>query len=447
MTLIRGISGLRGIVGKGLDDNVISKHVTAFSKLQKSGSILLARDSRTHGDSFLNLAHNTLKLSKREILNYGVIPTPTAQFIIEKNNLAGGIVITASHNPTEWNGLKFIDSNGCFLNGEQNNKLFNLADKLPLIDIKNNTNHPIKRGYKEHIDHTLNLSIIDLKTIKNRNFSVVVDAVNGAAAFALPDMLEALGCNVHRLFCEPTGVFERGAEPLANNLNKLSNAVQLYGADLGVATDPDGDRLAIVDEKGVPISEEYTLVICADGFFNTTKFTEPIVTNLSSTLALDKIAKNHGSYVCRSEVGEINVVNKMKELRASFGGEGNGGVILPESHYGRDSLVAATLILNRMAQTSESISKIFNSMPQYSMIKDKVSLGSIEPQNAINKIESKFPHLEKNKLDGLKLIWENSWCHIRKSNTEPIIRIYVEAPSNNEALKIMEKIKSCINEV
>ena len=257
-------------------------------------------------------------------------------------------------------------------------------------------------------------------------------------------MLEALGCTVHRLFCEPNGDFKRGAEPLAKNLIKLSEAVKLNGADLGIATDPDGDRLAIVDEKGSPISEEYTLVICADGFFTTTKSNGPLVTNLSSTLALDKIAEKHGSYVARSAVGEINVVNKMKEIGAKLGGEGNGGVILPESHYGRDSLVASTMLLNRMAQTSNTLSNIFRSMPQFFMLKDKINLGTIKPQQALDKIESKFKDTEKNKIDGLKLIWENSWAHIRKSNTEPIIRIYVEASNNNDALKLMNQIKGIL---
>ena len=444
MDLIRGISGIRGIVNTSLNEDVIAKHVNAFSKLQNPGALLIARDSRSHGKSFLNLSHNILKLSERKIFNYGIIPTPTAQFLIEKNNLAGGIVITASHNPTEWNGMKFIDSDGCFLNADKNNELFKIADKNSFLKTNNTKNHPIDKGYKDHINHTLNLSIINLKSIQDRNFSVVVDAVNGAASCALPEMLEALGCTVHRLFCEPNGDFKRGAEPLSKNLIKLSEAVKLNGADLGIATDPDGDRLAIVDEKGSPISEEYTLVICADGFFTTTKSNDPLVTNLSSTLALDKIAEKHGSYVVRSAVGEINVVNKMKEIGAKLGGEGNGGVILPESHYGRDSLVASTMLLNRMAQTSNTLSNIFRSMPQFFMLKDKIDLGTIKPQQALDKIESKFKDTEKNKIDGLKLIWENSWAHIRKSNTEPIIRIYVEASNNNDALKLMNQIKGIL---
>ena len=445
MDLIRGISGIRGIVNDNFDDSVIYRHVQAFSKLQKPGEFLIARDSRSHGESFLNLAHNTLKKSHRKISNYGIIPTPTAQFLIEKNKLAGGIVITASHNPNEWNGLKFIDSDGCSLNKQKNVDLFNLADKTPLIPIEESINHPISKGYNSHILHTLNLSIINLEAIKNKSYSVVVDAVNGAASEALPEMLEALGCNVFRLFCDPNGIFPRGAEPLAKNLNDLTKAVKLNRADIGIATDPDGDRLAIVDEKGNPLSEEYTLAICADGFFAKTKSTKPLVTNLSSTLALDKVAEKHGSHVIRSAVGEINVVNKMKEHSVEIGGEGNGGVILPESHYGRDSLIAATMLLNRMAQGSEPLSFIFQSMPQYIMIKDKIELQSLDPQNAINKIEKQFKDAKHDKLDGLKLTWKNSWVHIRKSNTEPIIRIYAEAPTNDEAAKLVENIKKTLN--
>jgi len=283
-----------------------------------------------------------------------------------------------------------------------------------------------------------------VKAIKNRSFSVVLDAVNGAASLALPEMVEALGCKVHRLFCEPNGDFPRGPEPLAVNLKNLGEAVQLHNADVGFATDPDGDRLAVVDENGLPLSEEYTLAICADGFYNTTNSSKPLVTNLSSTLALDRVAEKYGCSVIRSAVGEINVVNKMKEVNAELGGEGNGGVILPESHYGRDSLVAATMFLNRMAHDTQKVSEIFKSMPQYVMVKDKIGLGSVDSQSALEKIEAEFTDAKSDKTDGLKLSWENSWVHIRKSNTEPIIRIYAEAPTQSEVKELVAKLKSIL---
>ena len=444
MELIRGISGIRGIVGDTLTESTVTRHLQAFPELQGKGDILLARDSRSHGESFIEAGCTALIKCGRNAVNYGIIPTPTAQFLVEKNKMAGGVVITASHNPTQWNGLKFIDSDGCFINAEKNNRLFEIADSISPSHKNSGSIKKIENGYQPHIEHTLNLSIIDVKAIKNRSFSVVLDAVNGAASLALPEMVEALGCKVHRLFCEPNGDFPRGPEPLAVNLKNLGEAVQLHNADVGFATDPDGDRLGVVDENGLPLSEEYTLTICADGFYNTTNSSKPLVTNLSSTLALDRVAEKYGCSVIRSAVGEINVVNKMKEVNAELGGEGNGGVILPESHYGRDSLVAATMFLNRMAHDTQKVSEIFKSMPQYVMVKDKIGLGSVDSQSALEKIEAEFTDAKSDKTDGLKLSWDNSWVHIRKSNTEPIIRIYAEAPTQSEVKELVVKVKSIL---
>ncbi len=444
MELIRGISGIRGIVGDTLTESTVTRHIQAFSELQGVGDILLARDSRTHGDLLINSGCIALSQCGRNAVHHGIIPTPTAQFLVEKNGMAGGVVITASHNPTEWNGLKFIDANGCFLNDEKNAQLFNLADTLTPPLKKLGTITKIENGYQPHIEHTLNLSIIDVVAIKSRSFSVVVDAVNGAGSLALPAMVEALGCKVHRLYCEPNGEFPRGPEPLSHNLKRLGEAVVSHKADAGFATDPDGDRLAVIDENGLPLGEEYTLAICADGFFNTTNSCKPLVTNLSSTLALDRIAEKYGCSVIRSAVGEINVVNKMKEVNAELGGEGNGGVILSESHYGRDSLVAAAMFLNRMAQDTRKVNEIFKSMPQFVMVKDKIRLGSVDSQSILDKMEQNFPDAKSDKTDGLKLSWENSWVHIRKSNTEPIIRIYAEAPTQSEVIELVAKVKSIL---
>ncbi len=444
MELIRGISGIRGIVGDNLTESTVFRHIHAFSEFLGEGDILIARDSRSHGDLLLNAGCNALSQCGRTAVNYGIIPTPTAQFLVEKNKMAGGIVITASHNPTEWNGLKFIDSDGCFLDGTKNKRLFEIADADIHSPIKSGTITKIIDGCTPHINHTLKLSVINTRDIASRNFTIVVDAVNGAASMALPTMMEALGCKVHRLYCEPNGEFPRGPEPLSHNLKKLGEAVIKYNADAGFATDPDGDRLAVVDENGQPLNEEYTLTVCADGFFNSTGSTKPLVTNLSSTMALDKVAENHSSTVIRSAVGEINVVSKMKEVGAELGGEGNGGVILPESHYGRDSLVGAALFLNRMAQGSQTVSEIFHSMPQYVMIKDKIELGSIDPQTALEKIEAEFTDAKADKTDGLKLSWENSWLHVRKSNTEPIIRLYAEAKDRDGVNKLIYRVKSLL---
>lgn len=444
MDLIRGISGIRGIVNETLTDPMIASHTQAFSALQNSGEILLARDSRAHGASFSHTAAEALTGCGRDVINYGIIPTPTAQFLVEKNNMAGGIVVTASHNPTQWNGLKFIDANGCFLDNEQNRELFEIADSKPVQNLKTGLVRTIENGYLHHVGHTRDLTVIDGEAIEKRNFTIVVDAVNGAASKALPTMVEALGCTVHRLFCEPDGKFPRGAEPLYHNLKDLGDAVRNHNADAGFATDPDGDRLAVVDENGHPLSEEYTLTICADGFFNTTGSIKPLVTNLSTTMALDKVAERYGSKVIRSAVGEINVVNKMKEVGAVLGGEGNGGVILPESHYGRDSLVGAVMFLNRMAQGIQTVSEIFQTMPQYVMVKDKIELESVDPQTALEKIEAAYTDADSDKTDGLKLCWDNSWVHIRKSNTEPIIRIYAEAETKESVKRLAEGVKQIV---
>ena len=444
MKLIRGISGIRGIVGQTLTESVVINHIRAFSKIQESGTILVARDSRSHGGNLIDVCCRTLQKCGRDIQNFDIIPTPTAQFVIEKNDLAGGIVITASHNPEEWNGLKFIDSDGCFLNSNKNLDLFNIADNISGPYEKDGNITMMKSGYLPHIEHTKNLSVIDILSIKNRNFTVVVDAVNGAASLALPKMMESLGCKVYSLNCKPDGYFPRGTEPIPDHLIKLSEIVVQKNADVGFATDPDGDRLAVVDENGYALGEEYTLTICADGLLKSTGSNLPIVTNLSTTISLDRIAENYGNLVIRTAVGEINVVEQMKECNALLGGEGNGGIILSESHYGRDSLVGATLFLNRMAQDHQTVSQIFESMPQFIMLKDKIELGSLDAQSAFEKIQTIFSDAETNTMDGLKLTWENSWVHIRKSNTESIIRIYAEAPTNAEVKILINRVKSVL---
>ena len=405
----------------------------------------MARDSRSHCAELIEAACIALATSGRDVINCDIIPTPTAQFLVEKNGYSGGIVITASHNPTEWNGMKFIDDDGCFLDALKNSRLFNLADEAESLEEGAvGTITEDQSGIKLHVTHTTQLSVVDIESIKNRQFKVVVDAVNGGAAVALPQMLDALGCEVIPINCTPNGKFPRGAEPLPHNLKQLGEAVKKHGAHVGFATDPDGDRLAVVDELGNPLGEEYTLTICADGILSTHDVATPLVTNLSTTMALDKVCEKYSNTVERSSVGEINVVNLMKEKNSVLGGEGNGGVILPESHYGRDSLVGASLFLNRMSQTDDSVSKIFASMPQFFMVKDKIELGDINPNKALYIISETFKDCEHNTMDGLKLIWDDSWAHIRKSNTEPIIRIYAEATSIEAAKKLVTNIKRCI---
>tara|TARA_S200000501_G_C20807754_1_gene736983 strand:+ start:33 stop:1361 length:1329 start_codon:yes stop_codon:yes gene_type:complete len=442
MELIKSISGIRGIVNQTLNKTTVNTYSNIFTSLQPDGDILLARDSRPHGKELYNSIADTLTLMGRNVIDCGIIPTPTAQFIIKEKKLSGGIVVTASHNPIEWNGLKFLDSDGCFLNADKMKELLygtpkeNTLNKAKVIESKN--------SYKDHIDNVLNLNCIDIKRIKSKKFKVVVDTVNGAAYKALPEILEKLNCNVIKIYCNNDGTFPRGTEPIPSNLNDLSNAVIKNNADIGFATDPDADRLAIVDNHGNAIGEESTLVLALEAYLKYYNDSQKIVTNLSSSMAVDVIAHRYNSTVERSSVGEINVVEKMKELSSSIGGEGNGGVILKESHLGRDSLVASILILNHLAQSNLSIDKIVGNIPVYEMIKDKIALKNDIDFEYVKRIfkNEKVTFIE---FDGLKIIWESKWIHIRKSNTEPIIRIISEAKDYDEAKALINLLKDNIS--
>ena len=443
MELIKSISGIRGIVGETLNKTVVNSYSNIFSSIQPVGDILLARDTRPHGKKLYESVLKTLTRTGRNVVDCGIIPTPTAQFIIKEKELSGGIVITASHNPVEWNGLKFLDNDGCFLNA---NKMEKLLSENPKPINLNKSGYIIesKSAYQNHIQNILELNCIDIDKIRNKKFKVVVDTVNGAAYKALPEMLEKLNCNIIKIYCSNDGTFPRGTEPIPSNLNDLSNAVIKNNADIGFATDPDADRLAIVDNHGNAIGEESTLVLALESYLKYYKDSQKIVTNLSSSMAVDVIAHRYNSTVERSSVGEINVVEKMKELSSSIGGEGNGGVILEESHLGRDSLVASILILNHLAQSNLSIDKIASNIPIYKMIKDKIALKNDIDFEYVKRIfkNEKVTFIE---FDGLKIIWESKWIHIRKSNTEPIIRIISEAKDYDEAKALINLLKDNIS--
>ncbi|MAZ67994.1 MAG: phosphoglucosamine mutase [Candidatus Marinimicrobia bacterium] len=442
MKLITSISGIRGIYGKTLTNSIASSYVESFSALQSGGKILLAQDSRPHGKEIYKSACDILTKLGRDVISCGIIPTPTAQYIIKKEKLAGGIVITASHNPIEWNGLKFLDNDGCFLNADKMNKVLSKDSKSSI----NNAGKIIKseNSYQDHIKNILNLSCININEIKAKKFKVVVDTVNGAAYKALPELLEKLNCNVIKIYCDNDGTFPRGTEPIPSHLEDLSKAVTSNNADIGFATDPDADRLAIVDNHGNPIGEESTLVLALESYLKYYKGSQKVVTNLSTSMAVDVIAHQYNSTVQRSSVGEINVVEKMKELDSAIGGEGNGGVILEESHLGRDSLVAAAMVLNHLAQSNLPFDKILEDIPRYVMIKDKISL-----QNDIDlkHIKTLFQTDDITFIedDGLKIVWEDKWIHIRKSNTEPIIRIISEADTFANAKNLINHIKENIS--
>ncbi|MAJ43532.1 MAG: phosphoglucosamine mutase [Candidatus Marinimicrobia bacterium] len=445
--LIRSISGLRGIAGTSFNNNILITHINAFLSMQKKGTILIARDGRPHGINYIETCSEAIRRAGFNVVDCGIIPTPTAQFLVQEKKYSGGLLLTASHNPTEWNGLKFLDEGGCFVNPKKTQLIMDKADEKVSIDSKSIGEFSNNKNlWEEHLEHTLNISCIDVELIKSKRFKVVVDAVNCAGSEIIPKLLKELNCVVVKINCSSNGEFVRGAEPIPENLSQLSQRVILEKADFGLATDPDADRLAIVNENGKPLGEEYTLAIAIDGFLQTTKNKRPVVVNLSTSKLSEFSCKKHNVEIIRAKVGEINVVEEMKSLNSEIGGEGNGGVILKESHLGRDSVVATALVLNQFANQNISVSEICKTFPTYKLVKDKVSIYGLDADLILEQIENNFMNAEIDKRDGIKLTWKDKWIHIRKSNTEPIIRIYAEAESFNNISSKIKLIKKNIED-
>jgi phosphomannomutase len=444
--LIRSISGVRGLTDTHLTPQLSIAYAKALHQFLPDGVIMAGRDSRPSGEDIIHAMMGELTRLGRTVILCGIVPTPTVQFMVHNTEAVGGFIVTASHNPIEWNGLKFVREDSTFFHPKDCERLFEMADENSEIPNAKESGiiWPEQNAIQKHVIACASLKCINLNRIQRRHFKIVIDAVNGAGAIALPAMLESLGCEVIEINCEPDGNFTRGTEPLPENLTDLFQAVTSHNADVGFAVDPDADRLAVVNEKGEPLGEEYTLVLAADGYLKDTGKNENFVVNLSTSMALEKLTESKNSSVTRSAVGEINVVNKMNEIGSDLGGEGNGGVILRECHLGRDSLVAVSMVLNRMSQTEQSLSEIHQSLPQFEIVKNKVSLDGINPDAFIEKVSSLFDDADKNTLDGVKFTWEDRWVHLRKSNTEPIMRIYAEAPTKNGAEKLVIKIQSCL---
>ena len=444
--IIRSISGVRGHIDTHLSSEKIKVYARAFHTHIDQGLVFLGRDSRPSGEDLLNAFTEELIRLGRDVIICGIVPTPTVQFMVEKSEAAGGAIITASHNPIEWNGLKFVRSDGTFFNSKDCEDLFECVDRNDALESASEPGlfFPDQNSILKHSIHTIELSCIDLNAIRNRKFKVVIDAVNGAGSEALPLLLTHLGCEVISIHCEGNGEFKRGTEPLPENLGDLRKTVIKNEAHVGFAVDPDADRLAVVNEKGQALGEEYTLVLAAEGYIKNKKSKETFVTNLSSSLALEKMAELNNCTVERSAVGEINVVQKMIEVGSELGGEGNGGVILKEAHLGRDSLVGAAMVLNRMAQDKIPLSQIHAALPQFYIVKDKINLDAIEKDAVLEKAKSVFTDAEVNTIDGVKFTWEDSWIHLRSSNTEPIMRIYAEGSSIRIAQGLVDKIKKTI---
>lgn len=443
--IIRSISGVRGITKTSLTSDLIKLYAHAFHDQIPQGLIYLGRDSRPSGEHILEIFSNELIDLGRDVVNCEVVPTPTVQFMVERSEAVGGVIITASHNPEEWNGMKFVREDGTFFFPEECERLFKKTDTNFVHEKPNKKGmyFPDQNSILKHVVHIIELSCINLKRIKNQKYKVVIDSVNGAGSKALPLLLEYLGCEVISIHCDGSGQFNRGTEPLPENLGDLGKKVLDNNADIGFAVDPDADRLAIVNNFGQPLGEEYTLVLAAEGFLKEVGKGQDIVTNLSTTIALEKMAENNDSKVQRTAVGEINVVKRMIEIGSNIGGEGNGGVILKEAHLGRDSLVGVAMILNRLSQDADkSISEIHNTLPQFNIVKDKVQLDHIDESELIRTAKDVFINSTIDTTDGIKFIWSDKWIHLRKSNTEPIIRIYAEAPTIKDAKILIQKLKS-----
>lgn len=443
MPVVRSISGLRATVKDGLTPQLVIEYSSAFAMLQPYGEIVVGNDGRPTGKWIENLVIGTLTASGRKVRAIGTVPTPTVQLEVEHSDAVGGIAITASHNPGEWNGLKFLDSNGVFLNKEQNEKLWDILDSKQFEYSDETKPHKVfydELALKKHVDSVFATPILRnqniVNKIKNRKLKVVVDAVNASGSLIVPKLLEQLDCEIVYLYCDESGVFPHTPEPLPINLTELADNVKIHNADLGIAVDPDADRLVLIDENGEPIGEEKTIVLAARSVFenfNLFKGFEKIaVVNLSTSRMIEDVAENYGFKVVRSAVGEINVVDKMKEVNAVVGGEGSGGVILPACHYGRDSLVGIALVLSLMAQKEKSLSELASDIPEYAMLKLKKEYSG-DIKAIFSSIEKKYNNFKPVKTDGLRFDFNDEWVQIRASNTEPIIRVIAESKNSERA--------------
>jgi len=448
-TLMVSISGIRGIVGDGLNPETIVKYTNAYADFVNSGKhavvkssankVVIGRDARITGEMVNLVVTGTLLSKGIDVVDIGICPTPTVQFNVKELQASGGIAISASHNPNQWNALKLLNDSGQFMSPEEYKVMIESLSK-PQINYKswNGIGKRIEysEGIKNHVGAVLKISFLELEKIRKRKFKVLLDCVNGAGAFVLPEFLKELGCVVIEMNCERTGIFPRAPEPLPENLTETMNEIKKVNADLGIVVDPDVDRLVLITEKGEPFIEENTITHIVKFILSKTKGN--VVVNLSTTRSVDDIAMEYGCKVFRSAVGEANVVKKMKEVNAVIGGEGSGGVIYPAVHYGRDAFVGIVLTLQHLVEFGGLVSELKNSLPQYFISKKKIEVKE-NPDKIINSLIKKFNSENINIDDGLKIDFENHWVHFRKSNTEPIIRIIVEAKSKAEAEKLSDK--------
>ncbi|MGL1887944.1 MAG: phosphoglucosamine mutase [Reichenbachiella sp.] len=458
MTLIKSISGIRGTIGgkegESLTPNDVLKYVGAYAQWAAENhdakKIVIGRDARPSGSLIANIASGVLQSMGFDVVDLGLSTTPTVEMAVTAENAAGGIIITASHNPNGWNALKLLNSKGEFISSENGERVLELAEQGGIEyviskDLGSHTNNDTYIDY--HIDKILELDLVDVDAIRNANLKIAVDAVNSTGAIAIPKLLEKLGVRDYKIFYdEPNGLFPHNPEPLPENITHICNEVEAGRFDLGIVVDPDVDRLAFVSDTGEPFGEEYTLVMIADYVLKNTPGNT--VSNMSSTRALKDITlKNGGSYEA-SAVGEVNVVNKMRATNAVIGGEGNGGIIYPELHYGRDALVGIALFLTSLAKFGKSSSLLRGMFPNYHISKNKIDLNdNINVDEVLTLIQEKYKKQPINTEDGVKIEFDSEWVHLRKSNTEPIIRIYSESESQNTATVLAKKIISDISDI
>jgi phosphomannomutase len=462
MTLITSISGIRGTIGgkpgEGLSPDDIVKYTAAYGtwliKSNQNKKVVIGRDARLSGKIVTNIVSGTLMALGIDVVDLDLSTTPTVELAVPDENAGGGIILTASHNPKQWNALKLLNDKGEFISGDEGKVILELAEKgnYEYANIDQIGSYELKSDYiDKHIEKILTLDLVDVEAIKNANFKIVVDAVNSTGGISIPVLLNKLGVKeVIELYCEPTGKFAHNPEPLPENLSKLASEVHTSKAHLGISVDPDVDRLCFVKNDGEFFGEEYTLVAVSDYILqNTKKGNRITVSNLSSTRALKDITEKHRGKYYSSAVGEVNVVEKMKETNAVIGGEGNGGIIFPELHYGRDALVGIALFLTYLAKSENSISKLRSKYTNYYISKNKIELkDNTDLDEILNQIKQKYQKYPINDIDGVKIEFDNDWVHLRKSNTEPIIRIYSESQSqttsDNLAKKLMSDIKNLL---
>lgn len=457
MTLIKSISGLRGTIGGKVGETLSPIDVVKFTtgyggwllQNHKIAKVVMGRDARPSGEMYAKFVAQTLNTLGIEVVDLGLSTTPTVEMAVVEEKAQGGIILTASHNPAGWNALKLLNDRGEFISEEDGEVVLALSESndVDFVIPKKFAKIIEKPTYIDwHIDQVLSYELVDVDAIKERGFKVVVDAVNSTGGIAVPKLLEKLGVEYLPMFCEPTGLFPHNPEPVPENLRQICSELEMGNYDLGIVVDPDVDRLALICEDGEPFGEEYTLVAVADYVLSQKKGNT--VSNLSSTRALREVTEKHGGKHFASSVGEVNVVMKMKAEKAVIGGEGNGGVIVPEFHYGRDALIGIALFLSHLAKTGVSATRLRATYPKYFISKNKIELTpELNLNNILNQIKKKYTKNPINSIDGVKIEFDKEWVHLRKSNTEPIIRIYAESDSLSKADHLAQKLIMDIKEI